>query len=821
AAAEAALLFPAGEASQEAAEALVEAFDEEEEAEVESEVLDAAAVAADFSELALPPVLAARRLRRGWHPDAVGSWAFTTGTGQVLPLPVDVPTGRDGGRPGPLLQHTPESALRRAAVRAAPFYAADGRSLVHGPRDVATWGAMAPLQPENGVLSHVAALKAWRAAEGDLVRTLVRQVGPPRLSGAWGLYCPVSWLSSRKLVNGLGSANIQAGAVEFQGQVFVCAGAEAAACFVADPVRYLRGYAAPPVKDLPIRIPLHAMPSAESIAQSDVAAMGGVAEVLRSRQDTDPRLLARSVEAQRCLALGGLCPVDMHRAWLEGSSFAGVRHGLRAQAALYKGRIFQCSSEEALRSFMSAPHTFSHLSAPFNMPPPPQLRAHRLPASFLLAAAAAGHLPAGTMGFLSAAVAPLVQRALAALAGELSHLKHPKLSVQATSMRFISLYLSAYNPMARPHRRARGRAALQEFLQACKLPLAWKAAATEAGVTEDSCEARQPPPPAAFQVGQQVDALHARRGEWLPAVVERVEGPMFGRYSFRVRFSDGDLGTSLAEESLRTPAGFDALAESHDVVFVSEEVSLPTPDMPTYSLGDTVKALYKGRGRSWFKATVTAVQMRARRPVYTVRYADGEEHTLQHDCLRTARKLPSGASNSAQSSKPSPAVRVQGDTSTPAVSVRSRTAGGQQSMPPGGEAPVSHRIRRKAKGTAFLLPKRPAKTRGWGEAPAPTPPRAPPGPLLTGASPLPSSIISIAAPFLVHEADTGGSRAEQVSAQRAAVAKCVLSQRRRAVDDVIDVLGFEVDKVLGGAGADPCLAGRDSPPAIEAHESKR
>ena len=829
------------EAAVEAAEAMAEAYDADAEEEAAEEAADACAIAVSVGDVALPAAL--QRRRRGWHTAVTGESMFVSASGHSLSLPHDTPQKRDNS-PG----------LQLPSNKSVGFFASDGRTLVHGPRSAHAAGGPTPLSDTFMLSTYRRDLLKWNTAEAALLHSAQRHFGGvsrvsnsaaqqlsdvsrevtaritsgqaarlvlaharatmrasslqdtgvsaldalQRLSPAVSSFCPVSWVERRLLVDALACPAPLQHAAEYRGVVYLLASASCLVKFLAAPTRYLSRATLPPGGALPVRVPLHAVPDAATVARADVHAMGGKAELLRGGSPADPQVLAAATEAQRLLALGGLCPVSVMQATQQRLPLSSAKYGLRSMSVLYKGRLFQCADERSVATFMQRPHIYEHLCSPVHSPPPPQLAEHKLPAHYLLQAAAAGKLESGTIGFLSQAVAPLLERALVSMADELPHLKHPTLSKQATAKRYLALFLAAYNPHAKAHVRARGRTALTGFISACKLPLAWKSAAEEAGVQGSSVSQAVPK----FAVGRVVQAQLA--GQWQGAEIIGEPRFMFAQNCYKIRFADGSVDSAVKESSLREVEGGDAdmLTVQFQELRVPLPVQLPQPSMHRFQVGDLVEALYAGKGAMRYRARITAIALRSRQATYTVLYADGETQQLPESALR----VHSVAGHSPRSSF-RPSQSLPGNAAPQGQQPAS--SGAAQSMgPPGGDSPLAGKrfVRPQPSHTTIRMPQKPASMQNWHQDPVATPPRAPPGQLLTGASPLPSSSLALAAQYLLpHKGNSTGAGA--LAEQRKAVANLVLSRRVRATDDALDVMGYEADKVMKGQGSDPVAEG--------------
>ena len=290
---------------------------------------------------------------------------------------------------------------------------------------------------------------------------------------------------------------------------------------------------------------------------------------------------------------------------------------------------------------------------------------------------------------------------------------------------------------------------------------------------------------------------------------------MLGTHCYKVRFQDGSVDSAVKECSIKPLENSDkgetsAAPVPYTEVRVAIPIELPAPKQHRFEVGNLVEALYRGQGGVRYKARVTQVALRSRQALYTVLYADGEEQQLPESALRSSTIASRSPRSGFRPTQSLPGA-APGNGGSYASSSLQHAQSLQVGGPPGGDSPLQTRrssMRPAATHTTIRVPHKPLATKNWNLQPVPTPPRAPPGQLLTGASPLPSSVLSMAAAHLLPRvAPTAPLGASALVEQRRAIAQLVLTRRVRATDDALDVLGYKTDAVMGGAGSDPVAEG--------------
>jgi hypothetical protein len=414
-------------------------------------------------------------------------------------LCVDATPEYSGGqiRCGVSARQTRQLVAGLAVVQAEASYAASAMAAGWAAPLAASLPALGTLHPPHGVES-----SALDSAITAALRRLLQGSSP------FGAACPVTWVLQRESVSplsaaGTGILSLAARSVTFRGRAYATAGSLETRELCARPARYLQGLAPPGASVRADRMSLVAAlmqipsrlsgpASAAGSATDPVAARGLCAVCIRTA-----RTQLAPTQLQTALAVRAGLRHLAARVFSGAQTHRSTPGGLVEETCV---RVWRCCCEEHLTALLRMPGYYTvGLQAHLPLRPPLKLGSVLLQPGAPLTAGAAllRQLPAGsaaaqegadfTAGLLSqlhgaaaasadfraymqASVFPPLSAGLAALERCRGLLYHPQAaSIRASALNFLSLWLQAHDPYARPHLRARSRKALAAFLGECGL----------------------------------------------------------------------------------------------------------------------------------------------------------------------------------------------------------------------------------------------------------------------------------------------------------------------------------------------------------------
>jgi hypothetical protein len=197
-----------------------------------------------------------------------------------------------------------------------------------------------------------------RLGAGRAVTTTLSQRAAPK-SEPFGSYCPVSWVDSRKLVNGAGASTQASASVvyEYAGRVYCLANANAASTFIGRPEYYASSPG--PLPALPSELP-SVVSRQQVLASLRRMLVDQQKKELQSEQSEQVSYLrSKPKVVRRLIDLRGYCPVE----WaIEGEKKRSlsdrVKPGTITRLVEFAGGTFALSSNEALAEFMQSPALF-------------------------------------------------------------------------------------------------------------------------------------------------------------------------------------------------------------------------------------------------------------------------------------------------------------------------------------------------------------------------------------------------------------------------------------------------------------------------------
>jgi hypothetical protein len=184
----------------------------------------------------------------------------------------------------------------------------------------------------------------------------------PAPSEDFGFFCPVSWIDSRKLVNGAAASTQSAESVvcAYAGRSYHLANAEAASIFMQRP-EYYSSHSSGPLPAPPSEFPsIITRPQLLGITSTVTSSAAPEREPIQESEEPQALLLPpKARKVKRLVDLRGYCPVEWAKEGGANRSFSQrLKPGAITRLVKFAGATFALSSEKALEQFMQQPALF-------------------------------------------------------------------------------------------------------------------------------------------------------------------------------------------------------------------------------------------------------------------------------------------------------------------------------------------------------------------------------------------------------------------------------------------------------------------------------